>query len=107
MKPGLRELLIAGLESYPQGAPKVGIQQYAGMGAGIMAEQDVKIGTFIMPYAGDLISPEEHAIRSRMYEEEGAGSYCVELERPYKNKRWVVDATKHYGCVQTVKMHAC
>lgn len=99
MKPRLKELLIAGLESYPQGAPKVSIQQYAGMGLGIRADEDMQTGTFIMPYTGDVILAEEYQVRDRVYEEEGAGSYYIEVEVPYKKQRWVVDATKHDGYV--------
>ncbi len=93
----MKDKLILGLQRYPEDCPKVSITAYEGMGLGVMAEEHIPAGTFILPYTGDMVSPKEMAVRNQMYEENDEGSYYINIEAPYKGEKWVVDGTRHHG----------
>ncbi len=97
MLPPLKERLIVGLQKYPEDCPKLSIKAYEGMGLGVMAEEHIQAGTFIMPHTGDLVSPKQMSARNKMYEENEEGSYYIEIQAPYKGQRWVMDGTRHHG----------
>lgn len=93
----LKERLIAGLQKYPLDAPTLTVDGYGHMGLGVMAAEHIKAGTFLMPYSGDVITPEEFAVRNIEYGNNKEGSYYIEVETPYDERTWVVDGTRHYG----------
>ena len=92
----LKDRLALGLRKYPKDAPKICIKTFEKMGFGIVAEEEIETGTFIMPYHGDVMSPEEFALRNKVYEKCREGSYYIEVNTPYRGKEWVVDGTRSH-----------
>lgn len=95
----LKERLLMGLQTFPESAPLLSVKKFIGMGLGVVAEEPIQAGNFVMPYSGDVLTTEGFALRNEVYEKNGEGSYYIEVKTSYKGCKWVVDGTNHHGQV--------
>lgn len=96
----LVETLICGLEKYPEGAPPVSVAVFecdGEMQRGVIAEEAIPKGTFLMPYLGDVITNEEFEQRNQEYIQNDEKCMYIEVQKPFRGKKWIVDATRTYA----------
>ncbi|GAA0138522.1 hypothetical protein LIER_34945 [Lithospermum erythrorhizon] len=73
-----------------------------GRGWGLLADENIKAGQYIIEYCGEVISSEEAERRSHTYETEGVkGSYIISLDSSY-----FVDATRKGSLARFIN-HSC
>jgi len=97
----LQETLICGLEKYPDGAPAVSVAVFQCdeevQQRGVIATEAIPKGTFLMPYLGDVTTKEKFEQRNQEYIENDEACMYIEVQRPFRGKKWIVDATRTYG----------
>ncbi|KAA8546590.1 hypothetical protein F0562_002671 [Nyssa sinensis] len=73
-----------------------------GRGWGLLADENIKAGQFIIEYCGEVISSEEAQRRSQTYESQGLkDAYIISL-----NANYFIDATKKGSCARFIN-HSC
>ncbi|XP_071938646.1 histone-lysine N-methyltransferase ASHH1 isoform X2 [Coffea arabica] len=81
---------------------KTKLFQTEGRGWGLLADEDIKAGQFIIEYCGEVISLEEAKHRSQSYEAQGLkDAYIISL-----NSNYFIDATKKGSLARFIN-HSC